>query len=394
MRHFVNTLLTLLTGALLLGSCQEKPQIKEEISVNPTTIAAKVTLASYKIAVQSNAAWAVAVEGSPNWLTLDRSSGHDDATVTVRVLENKYNESREASILFKTTGGTEARVALTQAGKEGGEVPPEENVLRLGTYNLRMSNLDKEGDNAWSNRKDRLKQSLIACNFDVFGIQEVSSEMQTWLNAELKDYYTFRYFSPYAQNGTGDRAQGIGYRKDAFTLSDWHFFWAWSTPDTMGNNDTGDQGSFKRGACCCILTHKATGIKLFFMNNHGCLNSESNKQNAHVYVEQEPRFNPDGLPSFFVGDMNLRESSDAGSSYMTFTAYWMDPYKVLTATERLGCAGSYNGYANPTGKSRIDYVFYRGEGITPKLYCCDNTLYNGLYASDHFPVWVEYAITK
>ena len=89
MRHFVNTLLTLLTGALLLGSCQEKPQIKEEISVNPTTIAAKVTLASYKIAVQSNAAWAVAVEGSPNWLTLDRSSGHDDATVTVRVLENK-----------------------------------------------------------------------------------------------------------------------------------------------------------------------------------------------------------------------------------------------------------------------------------------------------------------
>ena len=64
MRHLVNTLLTLLTGALLLGSCREKPQIQEEISVNPTTIEAKVALASYKIAVQSNAAWTVAVEGT------------------------------------------------------------------------------------------------------------------------------------------------------------------------------------------------------------------------------------------------------------------------------------------------------------------------------------------
>ena len=394
MRRLGNILLVLLAGALLFGSCREKETVREELSVNPTSIEAGAALKSYKITVQSNTTWTVTVEGSASWLSLDRASGREDATVTVRVLENKYQDPRQATVLFKTARGTEARVTLTQEGKEGGGEAPEENVLRLGTYNLRMSNLDKEGDNAWSLRKDRLKQSLIACDFDVFGIQEVSSETQTWLNAELKDYYTFRYFSPYAQNGTGDRAQGIGYRKDAFTLSDWHFFWAWNTPDTMGNNDTGDQGTFKRGGCCCILTHKATGIKLFFMNNHGCLNAASNKQNAHVYVEQEPRFNPDGLPSFFVGDMNLRESTEAGSPYMTFTAYWTDPYKVLSATERTGCAGSYNGFANPTGKSRIDYVFYRGEGITPKLYHCDNTLYGGLYASDHFPVWVEYAIEK
>ena len=394
MRRLGKISLVLLAGALLFGSCREKETVREELSVSPASIEAGVALKSYKISVLSNAAWTVAVEGSAAWLTLDRASGHDDATVTVRVLENPYKDQRVASILFKTAGGKEARVTLTQEGKEGGGEAPEENVLRLGTYNLRMSNLDKEGDNVWSLRKNRLKQSLIACDFDVFGIQEVSSETQTWLNAELKDYYTFRYFSPYAQNGTGDRAQGIGYRKDAFTLTDWHFFWAWNTPDTMGNNDTGDQGTFKRGSCCCILTHKATGIKLFFMNNHGCLNAASNKQNAHVYVEQEPRFNPDGLPSFFVGDMNLRESTEAGSPYMTFTAYWTDPYKVLSATERTGCAGSYNAYANPTGKSRIDYVFYRGEGITPKLYHCDNTLYGGLYASDHFPVWVEYAIEK
>ena len=393
MRRALQFGLILLAGAIL-GSCREKEPLKEELTVSPATIDAVATLNSYKVTVQSNAAWTVTVEKSLSWLIPDRASGHDDAVVTVRVYENKYEDPRTAVLLFKTAGGEEARVTLTQAGKEGGGAAPEENVLRLGTYNLRMSNLDKEGDNVWSIRKDRLKQSLLDCDFDVFGIQEVSTEMQTWLNAELTSKYTFRYFSPYAQNGTGDRAQGIGYRKDAFTLSDWHFFWAWDTPDTMGNNDTGASGTFRRGACCCVLTHKATGIKFFFMNNHGCLNGESNKQNAHVYAEQEQRFNTSGLPSFFVGDMNMRESSDAGSSYATISAHWTDPYKVLDATKRTGCAGSYNGYANPTGKYRIDFVFYRGEGITPKLYCCDNKLYDGLYASDHFPVWVEYAITQ
>lgn len=388
--------LFLMAGAALFGSCQGNgnPSGKEEISVSPEFIEAPAQMGSYRIEVSSNAAWTVSLEEDAPWITLDRSSGHDNVSMTVRVNENKYRDSRTAKILFKTAGGAGAGVSLTQEGNSEGGDTPSQNVLRLGSYNLRMSGLDTEGNNVWELRKGRLKQSLQDCDFDVLGIQEVSSETQKWLDQELSSKYTFQYFSPYAQTGKGDKAQGIGFRKDAFTMSDWHFFWATDSPDAMSTNDTGSQGNFKRGGCCCILTHKATGIKLFFMNNHGCLNSESNIQNAHVYAQMEQRYNTAGLPSFFVGDMNARESTEEGSVYMTYISWWKDSYKEVESAKRTGPVNTYNGFTSPTGKYRLDYVFYRGSGFRPVSYCCDNTLYDGLYASDHFPVWAEFAFEK
>ena len=383
-----------LLAGVILGSCQGKDNPQEELSVSPEFIEADAQMGSYKIEVSSNAAWTVSVEDNLPWITLDRSSGHNNVSMTVRVNENKYKDQRSASVVFKTAGGIKASVSITQSGNDQGGDTPQPNVLRLGSYNLRMSGLDTEGNNAWDLRKERLKKSLLDCDFDVLGIQEVSTVTQSWLDSELSSKYAFKYFSPYAQTGKGDRAQGIGYRKDAFTLSDWHFFWASDSPDTMSYNDTGDQGNFKRGGCCCVLTHKATGIKLFFMNNHGCLNSDSNIQYAHVYVDMEQRYNKAGLPSFFVGDMNARESTIEGSVYMTYSSWWKDSFKEVDTAHRTGPTNTFNGYTSPTGKYRIDYVFFRGSGFEPTLYCCDNTLYDGLYASDHFPIWVEFAFEK
>ncbi len=381
----------LLAGAVL-GFCGKKESVKEEISVSPAFVEAKAAMDTYKLEVTSNARWTLSPDVS--WLSLSQTSGHDNALVTLRVYENELSTERKASIVFKTASGVSCTVTLTQAGREGGDDTPEATVLRIGSYNLRMSGLDKEGDNVWDLRKSRLKESLIACDFDVFGIQEVSSVTQTWLNSELSSKYSFKYFSPYSQSGNGDKAQGIGYRKGAFTLSDWHFFWATATPDKMSENDRGSEGNYKRGGCCCVLTHVSSGKKIFIINNHGCLNSESNIAAAPYYITQEKRFNSAGLPSFFVGDMNLRESSAEGSSYVIFTSYWKDPYKTLDSSARSGPEGSYNGFQYPGGRHRIDYVFYRGEGFAPKAYRCDDSLYGGKYASDHFPVWVEFEFTE
>lgn len=384
-------LFLLLAGALS-GACQGPETVPESLVATPAVLNADASLASYKVTVSSNARWTVSLE--EDWVTPDRMSGHDDATVTLRVHENKFITPRTATLLFRTEGDVRATVTLNQAGKADGEEIPDEPVIRVGSYNLRMSSLDKTGDNAWSVRKERLKQSLLDAGFDIFGIQEVSSETQSWLDSELSGTYAFRYFSPYAQSGTGDRAQGIGFRKSAFSLSDWHYFWATDTPEIMSTNDTGSAGSFRRGGCCAVLTHKASGVKVFLMNNHGCLNGESNRQSAHVYPDMEKRFNTEGLPSFFVGDMNAGPSSEEGSVYMTYTSHWKDAYMTLDATKRAGCAGTFNNFSYPTGKSRIDYVFFRGDRVAPQLYTCSNRLYGGLYASDHFPLWVDMKIKK
>ena len=379
-------------------SCQkeQQPEVAEEISVSPAQIDATASLASYKIDVTSNVKWTVSVQGKDgadaSWLTLGRTSGNGNMQLSVRVAANEYNTSRSASVIVATGGGKTAETLVVQQANEKGDDAPEGIILKVGTYNLRMSHLDNGTDNAWDIRKDRLKKSLMACEADFLGIQEVDDKTQAWLDSELASKYSFRYFSPYSKDGKGSRAQGIGFRFDKFTLSDWHYFWASDTPDVMTTNDTGSNGNFSRGGCCCILTHKATGMKIFVMNNHGCLNNQSNIDNAHVYVDMEKKYNTEGLVSFFVGDMNAKQSSTAGSVYMTYAAHWNDTY--LKAAKRTGATGTYNSYSNPNGSSRIDYVFYRGEGVEPQLYHCDNTLYSGFYASDHFPVWGEFMIVK
>lgn len=88
----------------------------------------------------------------------------------------------------------------------------------LGTYNLRMEHLDSGHDNCWAVRKPRLLASLRSAGFDVAGLQEVNSRMQRDLTEELGNEYSFWFFSPYSQNGEGDKAHGIMFKKSLFDM--------------------------------------------------------------------------------------------------------------------------------------------------------------------------------
>ena len=101
MRRLAKYLL-ILPVVVLFGACREKPQLKEEISVDPVLIEAVSALKSYKVAVTSNASWTLSAERAVSWFTTDRTSGSGDATVTFRVYENKYKDARQAVIVFKT----------------------------------------------------------------------------------------------------------------------------------------------------------------------------------------------------------------------------------------------------------------------------------------------------
>ena len=392
-----------LAGALLIGSCQKGPQKAEEsFSVSPGKLDVGKELSSYTLEVVSNTSWTVVAEGGDGtaiaWATLGRSSGKGNASVPVRVLENKYKDSRSASIVFTTSGGKTETVPLTQegdasSGDEGGTA-----ALRIGTYNLRTSNSDVGTVNDWSTRKERVKKSFLECDFDIVGLQELQADQQKWLRDELGDIYDFKFFSPYSPTGAEGvkGAQGIGYKKGKITLSDWHYFWAADNPDVMTEADVSpDTGTgYNRGGCCGVFTHTISGVQLFVMNNHGCLFDDPNAKYAHVYVDKEKAYNTEKLPSFFIGDMNESPNTTSGSPYMTYTAYWKDAFTEVSSTDRTGPQNTFNGFNAPSGKTREDYVFIRGGKIAITHYTCNNTLYDGGYASDHFPVYVDATISK
>lgn len=256
----------------------------------------------------------------------------------------------------------------------------------MGTFNVRVVTSSDTGENAWENRKERVLRSIRDNDFDFFGLNECSTAIQTYLEGQLKNEYDIRFFSPYSQDGNGDKAQGLAFRK-VFTLSDWHYFWLSDTPAVMTTND----GNMNRGGCCGILTRKSTGRKIFVMVTHGALDSDTRSKYASLYQEMEQLYNPEGYPSFFVGDMNARPS---GAASVAYRRYWSDAYYGVGASGRSGPAATYNGFDLDldlySSESRIDYIYYRG--ATPQNYVCNDTRYDGYYASDHLPVYSDMKI--
>ena len=281
--------------------------------------------------------------------------------------------------------------------EESGSSPIAQNMVRIGTYNLRYINSTDAQENQWEVRKERVAQSITENDFDVFAANECSEGIKLFLEDRFASEYSGRYFNPYSKTGGDDSDKveyiGILYRKNEFSLSDWHYFWLASNVDASAsrpaarNDESGDH-TYYRGGCCGVLTKTSTGQKMFVVATHGCLSAEKRAEYASIYEQIEKKYNTKGYPAFLIGDMNARPSDQASETYRT---YWSDTYRELTSDKISGPFATYNGFNLKldlmTDSRRIDYIYYRG--ATPVSYVCNDKKYDGLYASDHLPIYSD-----
>lgn len=263
--------------------------------------------------------------------------------------------------------------------------------LKISTYNLRMSYLDTDKDNDWSVRRERLMQSLCDLDFDILGVQEVDSLMQQQIRETFGEVYEMRFFSPYASDGIGNKSHGILVRKQQYEMKDFRYFWMGPEWQTQSKSDCGTHGPYCRGGCCAVVVEKASGARVFLMCTHACYNFEPNALYAPIYLNVEKAYNVTCLPSFFIGDMNATPEKPAS---LLFRTYWQDAYLALDKNQRRGGDFTFTGYQSPEGSTRIDYVYFRGDGVRPTAYACGNKLYNGKFASDHYPVTVWFEVDE
>ena len=281
--------------------------------------------------------------------------------------------------------------------------PRDASEVRIGTYNLRRAKLDAASPvNNWEARLPRLIESFRRDDMDICGVQEVDSAEQESLPGQLAaagmDYGSY-FFGPYADDGVGTKAHGLLWRKDRFEAGEPHYFWVSDPPEQKQYNDHGNnaiKAQFIRGGFCMILKDlKNKGARYFIMVTHAPLSAEDHARNAHVYLEMEKKYNPEGLPSFFLGDMNAKESDPCSETYRS---YWTDSYHFFDSRPELreGPAGTFNSWKpniKPGMARRIDFIYYRGKKVTPLRYVCDNTHFDGCCASDHYPVFVDFEIS-
>lgn len=70
---------------------------------------------SQEVRITSNSKWSVT--GMTDWLTVSPTSSDGDDKVTINVLENTTEQSRNASLTFTGSGGTHKQIAVLQAGR-------------------------------------------------------------------------------------------------------------------------------------------------------------------------------------------------------------------------------------------------------------------------------------
>lgn len=280
-----------------------------------------------------------------------------------------------------------------KAGKDAASSKSQVIAARIGTFNLWRSDIGKDAY-AWSNRKDKLAQAIIDNDMDIFAGEEVDTTMFRELPsfvAAKGGRYTWKTFSPYKADGsTALKAQALIFKTDKYELLDFHHFWCSETPDEMS---TGwDEQKFKRGACCGTLLDKASGRKIFVMVSHFPLGAEARLHFAPIIIERAKMYNPEGLPAFFIGDLNTREERPES---VLLREYWTDAYLSVPMEKHIGPKGTFNLYGRNVDMDaapRIDFVYYRGEGITATSYVVNTRQYDGIYPSDHCPVYVDFLI--
>lgn len=263
-------------------------------------------------------------------------------------------------------------------------------TISLGSYNLWISNKGT-GEYDWSKRRTVLAQSIINNKWDIFGFQEANGVIQTELPKlveQLGGKYAWWFVGRDSQDGTSGEALGIAYNPERFELSDKHFFWLSDTPDQMSYG--WDEVGYHRIACCAMVTDKLYNKIFLLMVTHAPLATTARAEGAKLIIEREKMYNPEGIPSVLVGDMNAAPDDAASVSFRT---HWRDAYLTTDANFIYGPQATFNGHKLTTDLSqasgRIDYIYTRGD-LTLKSYRVDNTIYNNIYPSDHCPLKIQF----
>lgn len=130
-------------------------------------------------------------------------------------------------------------------------------------------------------------------------------------------------------------------------MLDSHHFWLSPTPDVKSKG--WDERKYTRGACCAIFKENATGLRFFLMISHMPLGKEANANAAPVILERAKEYNPESLPSFFVGDLNTREWTKSSELFRT---NWNDTFLTVPADVRKGSVGTFNKRGGERGYER------------------------------------------
>jgi endonuclease/exonuclease/phosphatase family metal-dependent hydrolase len=271
----------------------------------------------------------------------------------------------------------------------------EKTTLKLMTYNLKFASPTYKP--SWEVRRDMQIDLIRKYNPDIIGTQEGLKEQIDYLAEHLPDYVVV---GEGRKGGDDDEHMAIFFKRDMFRLRELQSFQLSKTPEIIGSGPQvnprmvtwarlaminippeGKAGRYPEN----YRGHWENTQEFYVFNTHyfnGRRDSLARLNASKLILEKVNSLNRFGdwtaeRPVFLMGDFNCRPGS---TPYIIFVGE-----KDSTDPDLLK-----NSFEDP---KKIDWILYKGSVNVVKYEDVDYNV-DGVYPSDHKPIYVEIEIPK
>lgn len=260
------------------------------------------------------------------------------------------------------------------------------STVKIVTYNLRGVWLwTKEGINSFAFRAGLVYNKISREKPDVIAFQEV---VPTHLDVLQKLLPEYEFYGHYRNSDYTGEGLYTAIRKESFQLIAYESFWLSPTPFVSGSRFE-DQSDCPRICIVTTVRHRQSGKMLRLYNIHlDHISDTARVEGIQCVLAQMERINETtfAAPTFILGDYNARPESET----IQFCLEHRDPViKDITSHIENTC----HDYGKQIMK--IDYIFV-SEDIVKAVEKVDiwDTCFNGIYLSDHYPVYADIDLDK
>ncbi len=259
-------------------------------------------------------------------------------------------------------------------------------ALKVMTYNIRL-NLDSDGENSWTNRKDYFTSQIQFYEPDIFGVQEATPIQVTDIASSLSQYS----FVGIGREGIGKgESSNVYYKKERFSVIQENTFWLSETPSQISK---GWDAACNR-VCTYVLLKDKKSKKIFWIfNTHlDHIGEEARTKGIELIQSKIKLLNTKNYPVIFMGDFN----SEPQEQRIVNLKKEMLDCRDISLQKPFGPSGTFNGFKhNEAVIKLIDYIFIsKNSGFIVNKYAILSDSKDLKYPSDHLPVFVELNFKK
>ena len=253
--------------------------------------------------------------------------------------------------------------------------------IKVMTYNIRLD-IEADGDNDWTHRKDFFSSQIQFYGPDIFGVQEAKPNQVNDMETALPQYHNVGV----GRDGIGKgESYNIFYKKDRFKVVVSTTFWLSETPEKISK---GWDAQFNR-VCTYALFKDTKTKKLFWVfNTHlDHMGEEARTNGILLILSKIKNLNTKNYPVLFMGDFNSQPTSER----IIALKKEMNDTREISEEKPFGPSGTFNGFKhNEPVTTQIDYIFVsKNNKFKVKKFAVLSDSKDLRYPSDHLPAYVE-----